>query len=101
MNTTVHRAASVLGSSLLLLMASVRFQQAASAEVLVRAQGRCKLTSGGVDAFNGHGTFKHKSAGGKDSYVVSSITSRTPMGSSTTLPRRPPPAQWWGRRWEP
>ncbi len=45
-------------------------QQAAMAEVLVRAQGRCKLTSGGFDAFNGHCTFKHKSAGGKDSYVV-------------------------------
>lgn len=70
MNTCVQRAASFAGSSLLLVMASVPFQQAAMAEVLVRAEGRCKLTKGGFDAFNGHCTFKHKSAGGKDSYVV-------------------------------
>ena len=70
MKTSVHRAASLAGFSLLLLMASIPFQQAAIAEVLVRAQGRCKLTKGGFDAFNGHCTFKHKSAGGRDSYVI-------------------------------
>jgi hypothetical protein len=70
MNSSTHRAASLAGTSLLLLMASIPFQQTAMAEVLVRAQGRCKLTSGGFDAFNGHCTFKHKSAGGRDSYVV-------------------------------
>ncbi|CAK6700972.1 hypothetical protein ICNINCKA_02967 [Synechococcus sp. CBW1107] len=40
------------------------------AEVLVRAQGRCKLMSGGYAAFNGHCTFKHKKAGNTDAYVV-------------------------------
>lgn len=44
--------------------------QAALAEVLVRAQGRCKLTSGGYVPFNGFCTFKHKQAGGVDAYVV-------------------------------
>ncbi|SBO42149.1 hypothetical protein [Cyanobium sp. NIES-981] len=51
-------------------MAAAPFQQAALAEVLVRAQGRCKLTSGGYEVFNGHCTFKHKAAGGRDSFVV-------------------------------
>ncbi len=41
------------------------------ADVLVRAQGRCKLVSGGYEAFNGHCTFKHKEAGsGNEAYVV-------------------------------
>ncbi|MEO1003919.1 MAG: hypothetical protein AAFX65_12525 [Cyanobacteria bacterium J06638_7] len=41
------------------------------AETLVRAQGRCKLVSGGYEAFNGHCTFKHKRAdSGTDSYVL-------------------------------
>lgn len=70
MKTFVRGAAAYAGSSLLLLMASVPFQQAAMAEVLVRAEGRCKLTKGGFTAFNGHCTFKHKSAGDRDSYVV-------------------------------
>jgi hypothetical protein len=41
MNTCVQRAASFAGSSLLLLMASVPFQQVAMAEVQVLAEGRC------------------------------------------------------------
>ena len=52
-----------------LLLAGL-FAPAAMAEVLVRAQGRCKLMSGGYEAFNGHCTFKHKKAGNIDAYVV-------------------------------
>lgn len=66
----IHRTGSVLGSGLLLLTASAPFHQAALAEVLVRAQGRCKLTSGEFVAFNGLCTFKHKAAGGRDAYIV-------------------------------
>jgi hypothetical protein len=65
-----HRLSSLLGPGLLLAMAVGPFQQAAYAEVLVRAQGRCKLMRDGFVAFNGHCTFKHKAAGGTDSYVV-------------------------------
>ena len=43
---------------------------AAIAEVLVKAQGRCKLVSGGYEAYNGHCTFKHKQAGNTDAFVV-------------------------------
>lgn len=68
--TTLHRAGSCLGSALLLLTASLPFQQTARAEVLVQAQSRCMLISGGCEAFNGHCSFKHKAAGGKDSFVV-------------------------------
>ncbi|MFQ6539849.1 MULTISPECIES: hypothetical protein [Aphanothece] len=65
-----QRTASLIGPGLLLLIAAAPFQQAAQAEVLVRAQGRCKLTSDGYVAFDGHCTFKHKAAGGQDAYVV-------------------------------
>ncbi len=66
----LHRAGSLVGSALLLVAASVPFQQAARAEVLLRAQGRCLLRSGNYEAYNGHCTFKHKQAGGTDAYVV-------------------------------
>jgi hypothetical protein len=65
-----QRIASLIGPGLLLIMAAAPFQQVAYAEVLVRAQGRCKLMTDGYVAFNGHCTFKHKAAGGKDAYVV-------------------------------
>ena len=68
--TSLHRAGSCFGTALLLLTAALPFPEAARAEVLVRAQGRCKLMSGGFEAFNGHCSFKHKAAGGRDSFVV-------------------------------
>ncbi|MCU0529511.1 MAG: hypothetical protein MUD04_08460 [Cyanobium sp. Prado107] len=58
------------GSGLFLLSAASAFPSAAVAEVLVQAQGRCKLMSGGFEAYNGHCTFKHKQAGNTDAYVV-------------------------------
>ena len=70
MQTRLHRAGSLMGPALLLFTASVPFHQAASAEVLVQAGGRCRLESGGYVAFNGHCSFKHKAAGGSNSYVV-------------------------------
>ena len=70
MNAVLSRAGSVLGSGLLLLTASTPFHEAAHAEVLLRAQGRCKLVSGGYESYNGHCIFKHKAAGGTDAYVV-------------------------------
>jgi hypothetical protein len=70
MKSVLHRASSVLGSGLLLFTASTPFLQTARAEVLVRAQGRCKLVSGGYESYNGHCIFKHKAAGGTDAYVV-------------------------------
>lgn len=66
----LRRAGTLLSSSLLLLTATSPFLQPAHAEVLVRAQGRCKLISGGFNAFNGHCQFKHKRAGSTDAYVV-------------------------------
>lgn len=70
MKLCLQRAGALLGPGLLLLMASAPFHQSASAETLVRAGGRCKLESGGFVAFNGHCSFRHKAAGGTDSYVV-------------------------------
>ncbi|EDY38927.1 conserved hypothetical protein [Cyanobium sp. PCC 7001] len=58
------------GSALLLFSAVSAVPSAALAEVLVKAQGRCKLVSGGYEAFNGHCTFKHKQAGNTDAFVV-------------------------------
>ncbi len=48
------------------LIHTMQFLLKRTGETLVRAQGRCKLTSGGYQAFNGHSTFKHKQAGGTD-----------------------------------
>lgn len=70
MRPSLHRAGSVVGSALLLLTASLPLLNEARAETLVRAQGRCKLTSGAFEAFNGHCTFQHKAAGGQHSFVV-------------------------------
>lgn len=53
-----------------MLASTAPFHQPARAEVLVRAQGRCRMVSGGYEAFNGHCLFKHKQAGGTDAYVV-------------------------------
>jgi hypothetical protein len=57
---------AALGAGLLLVGLSAPFAPPARAEVLVRAQGRCKLMNGGYAAFNGHCTFKHKKAGAVD-----------------------------------
>ena len=65
-----RQTSAALGAGLLLAGLSAPFAPAAMAEVLVRAQGRCKLMSGGYEAFNGHCTFKHKKAGNTDAYVV-------------------------------
>lgn len=70
MHPLLKRTGALLSPGMLLVLASAPFQQAALAEVLVRAEGRCKLISGGYEAFNGHCTFKHKQAGNTDSYVV-------------------------------
>jgi hypothetical protein len=70
MTSVLHRAGSLVGSGLLLFTASLPFHQAARAEVLVRAQGRCLLRSGSYEAYNGHCVFKHKQSGGSDAYVV-------------------------------
>jgi hypothetical protein len=59
--------------SLLMLLGLIYFQVhqiPAVDRVLAGAQGRCKLMSGGYEAFNGHCTFKHKQAGNIDAYVV-------------------------------
>ncbi len=66
-----QRSASLVSAASLALCSFTAIApQAALAEVLVRAQGRCKLSSGGYVPFNGHCTFKHKQAGGVDAYVV-------------------------------
>jgi hypothetical protein len=70
MNRRFRQTSAALGAGLLLAGLSAPFAPAAMAEVLVRAQGRCKLMSGGYEAFNGHCTFKHKKAGNTDAYVV-------------------------------
>jgi hypothetical protein len=70
MQSLLKRTGALLSPGMLLVLASAPFQQAALAEVLVRAEGRCKLMSGGYEAFNGHCTFKHKASGGFQSYVV-------------------------------
>jgi hypothetical protein len=70
MKSFLRRAGALFGPGVLLLVASAPFHQIASAETLVRAGGRCKLTSGGYEAFNGHCIFKHKAAGGTESFVV-------------------------------
>ena len=49
---------------------SAPFAPAAMAELLVRAQGRCKLMSAGFEAFNGHCVFKHKRSGDVDADVI-------------------------------
>jgi hypothetical protein len=61
---------SLAGSGLVLFSTVSAFPSAAVAEVLVHAQGRCKLVSGGYEAYNGHCTFRHKQAGNTDAYVV-------------------------------
>ncbi|MEB3323013.1 MAG: hypothetical protein VKI81_09350 [Synechococcaceae cyanobacterium] len=70
MRRSLRRTAATIGSGLLLTTLTAPFPQSASAEVLVRAQGRCKLMSGGYEAYNGHCVFKHKQAGGVDAFVV-------------------------------
>ena len=70
MARSLRQTSAALGAGLLLTGLSAPFAPAAMAEVLVRAQGRCKLISGGYPAFNGHCTFKHKKAGNIDAYVV-------------------------------
>ena len=70
MARSLRQTSAALGAGLLLTGLSAPFAPAAMAEVLVRAQGRCKLISGGYPAFNGHCTFKHKKAGSVDAYVV-------------------------------
>jgi hypothetical protein len=70
MHSMFKRTVALLNPAMLLVLASAPFQQAAMAETLVRAEGRCKLMNGGYEAFNGHCSFKHKAAGGTDSYVV-------------------------------
>lgn len=55
---------------LLFVSAMAPFAQPAHAEVLVQAQGRCKLMSGGFETFNGHCSFKHKRSGAVNAYVV-------------------------------
>jgi hypothetical protein len=69
--SSLLRSFGCLASSGLFLFSAVSaFPSAASARVLVKAQGRCKMVSGGYVAFNGHCSFKHKRAGGTDAYVV-------------------------------
>ncbi|WP_411876817.1 hypothetical protein [Vulcanococcus limneticus] len=70
MNIRLPRTAALLGPGILLFSALAPFHQAASAETLVRAAGRCKLERGGIQLFNGHCSFKHKAAGGTDAFVV-------------------------------
>lgn len=70
MTPPIQRAVAVLGQGLVLLIASAPFQQAAFAETLVRAGGRCKLERAGYELFNGHCSFRHKAAGGTDAFVV-------------------------------
>lgn len=70
MKSPLRSLGALGGSALLLLAGASAFPSAALAEVLVRAQARCKLMSGGFEAYNGHCTFKHKQAGGTDAYVV-------------------------------
>lgn len=70
MKSPLRSISALAGSGLILLTGASIFPTAALAEVLVRAQGRCKLMSGGFESFNGHCTFKHKQAGGTDAYVV-------------------------------
>jgi len=66
-----QRPAAIIASlGFLMASAAAPFHQPALAEVLVRAQGRCKLMSGGFEAFNGHCLFKHKRSGGVNAYVV-------------------------------
>ncbi|MCP9840826.1 hypothetical protein KBY93_09280 [Synechococcus sp. J7-Johnson] len=65
-----RRSIALGGAGLLLAGLSAPFAPAAMAEVLVRAQGRCKLMDGNSEAFNGHCGFKHKQSGGVDAYVV-------------------------------
>lgn len=66
-----QRSRSLLSAaSLALCSLTAIVPQAALTEVLVRAQGRCKLTSGGYVPYNGYCTFKHKQAGGVDAYVI-------------------------------
>lgn len=67
---SVRQAAAALGTGLMLTGLSAPMAPGAMAEVLVRAQGRCKLMSGAYQAFNGHCVFKHKQAGGVEAYVV-------------------------------
>jgi hypothetical protein len=70
MKIRLQRAGALLGPGLLLFTASAPFHQLASAETLLRAAGRCKLERAGYELFNGHCSFKHKAAGGTDSFVV-------------------------------
>lgn len=70
MSSILRSIGSLAGSGLFLISAVSAFPSAAVARVLVQAQGRCKMVSGGYEAFNGHCSFKHKRAGGTDAYVV-------------------------------
>ncbi|QEY33348.1 hypothetical protein EVJ50_03975 [Synechococcus sp. RSCCF101] len=60
----------MFSSALLLSSIGAAIAPPSRAEVLVRAQGRCKLVSGGLKDYNGHCLFKHKAAGGSDVFVV-------------------------------
>ncbi len=71
MRQALRRSAFVLsGAGFVIASLMVPFSESARAEVLVRAQGRCKLMSGGYEAFNGYCSFKHKQSGGVDAFVV-------------------------------
>lgn len=65
-----RQTSAALGAGLILTGLSAPMAPSVKAEVLVRAQGRCKLMSGGYQAFNGYCSFKHKKSGSVDAYVV-------------------------------
>ncbi len=69
-STTVRSLTAQVTAAALLLAQGLLLAPTASAETVARAQGRCKLTSGTYQVFDGHCTVKQKQLGSTMAFVV-------------------------------